>query len=500
MSDICLQMNNIVKSFPGVKALKSVSFDLKCGELHSLVGENGAGKSTLMKILGGAYIPDEGTIFLDGRPVDITNPTDAINKGISIIYQEFNLVPTLSIAENMFLGKELTLKGTSVLNRREMEAEADKIIGLLGMHNCDCSRKISELTVAHQQMVEIGKAIYNKSKILVMDEPTAVLSQKESDALFSLIEELKSNGISIIYISHRLEEVLSLSDRITVLRDGEVITIYDNSGKTVTEDDLIKSMIGRSLTDIFPERPDRVFSDKVLKVMGLRKKGIFKNISFNLHTGEILGFYGLVGSGRTDVMKAIFGAWDYDYGEIILNGRSIEIKSTADAVKHGIALVPEDRKQEGLVLKLSLGDNICLSNLGSINKFGCIQKKKRNNLINNYISKLSIRPELPDRLIKDFSGGNQQKAVISKWLATKPSVIIMDEPTRGVDVGAKVEIYKIIDELSRTGVGIIFISSEQLEVLGMCDRILVINNGEISGEFCRKEASEENLMKAAAAC
>ena len=494
----CLEMKNIEKSFPGVKALSGVSFELECGELHSLVGENGAGKSTLMKVLGGAYIPDEGEILLNGRKADIENPSDAIALGISIIYQEFNLVPTLSIAENMFLGKELTQKGSPALNRKEMEAEASQIIERLGMKGYDCSRKVNELSVAHQQMVEIGKALFNKAKILVMDEPTAVLSQKESDALFSLIAELKNDGISIIYISHRLEEVLELSDRITVLRDGEVITSYDNSSGTVVEDDLIKSMVGRSLTDIFPDRPPLETADKIFEVKGLCKKGVFEDISFDVHAGEILGFSGLVGSGRTEVMKALFGAWDYDSGEVKLNGESIEITSTDDAIAKGIALVPEDRKGEGLVLKMSLGDNICLPNLKSISSFGKLLREKRSRLIGDYISKLSIRPGLPNRSIRDFSGGNQQKAVISKWLATNPKVIILDEPTRGVDVGAKVEIYKLIDELSKTGVAIVFISSEQLEVLGMCDRIHVLHNGRMAGEFSRAEATEEKLMKAAA--
>jgi ABC-type sugar transport system ATPase subunit len=331
-----------------------------------------------------------------------------------------------------------------------------------------------------------------------MDEPSAVLSQTETELLFTLIRDLKKKGITIIYISHRLTEILELSDRITVLRDGLFVITYNNHESQITEDDLINKMVGRDISDIYPDRSDVEIGDTIFEVKHISRKGLFHDISFSLHKGEILGFSGLVGAGRTEVMKALFGYYPIDEGELSINGQTIKIRSIPDAINQGIALVPEDRKHEGLILRLTAAQNMILAGIGSVQQFGILLKKSVKHLVDQYIRKLDIRPAIPNRTVDNFSGGNQQKVVIAKWLATHPRIIILDEPTRGVDVGAKVEIYKLIDELARSGLGVIFVSSEQLEILGMCDRIFVLHNGEISGEFTKNSATEELLLAAAA--
>ncbi len=490
-----LEMKGITKTFPGVRALDHVSFELRKGELHALCGENGAGKSTLMKILGGIYTPDEGEIRINGKTVQIRNPEDSMDNKISIIYQEFNLVPQLSIAENLFLGKELR-KGLH-LNKKQMVKAAQEVMAKLGLADIDCSRSVSDISVATQQLVEIGKAIFNDVDILVMDEPTAVLTEKETKALFELIRQLLAKGISIIYISHRLEEVTQLSSRVTILRDGKYIETLDNGDKRLKKDDIVRLMVGRDLEDFFPERKDTVQSGYVLEIKGLCKEKQFTDISFGLSGGEILGFAGLVGSGRTEIMKAIFGSAKPDGGEILIDSKPVRISSPSDAIREGLALVPEDRKKEGLVLGMPLGDNICLANMPLISRLGCIVKNKKREIVDRFIDDLQVRPALPGRLAKNFSGGNQQKAVIAKWLAVNPKVVILDEPTRGIDVGAKSEIYSIIEGLAQKGVGIIFISSELLELLGVCDRVIVIHQGRIAGEFRKDEFSEEKIMLAA---
>lgn len=496
-NNIVLSMKSITKAFPGVTALKNVSFSLKKGEVHSLVGENGAGKSTLMKVLGGVHLPDEGEIVINGAPARIQNPRDALNNKISIIYQEFNLVASLSIWENIFLGKELIKTASASLNKNEMREKSKEILKSLSLNQINCNTKIKDLSVAQQQLVEIGKALFNETSILVMDEPTSVLTQKETDVLFELISKLKNEGISIIYISHRLEEVVEISDSITVLRDGELIQSLDNRDRNISKDEIIKLMVGRSLKDYFPERNAEIKDEVILEIQGLTRKGVFKDINFKLRKGEILGFAGLVGAGRTEIMKAIFGDMKYESGSILLNGIKQNIKSTYDAINEGIVLVPEDRGKEGLVLLMSLADNMSLPNLDKISLLGTLVNSKKNTLVNEFINKLSIRPALPMRQMKSFSGGNQQKVVISKWLSRSPKVIIFDEPTRGIDVGAKSEIYSLVQSLSETGTGVIFISSELNELLGVCDRILVIHEGEIAGEFERDEATQEKIMKAA---
>ena len=493
-----LRMNGITKRFPGVVALRDVSFDLLKGEVHGLVGENGAGKSTLMKILGGVYRPDEGSIEVMDLNAHIHTPHDSLAMGISVIYQEYNLVPTLSIAENIFLGKELTRGISRRMNRSEMKSRAAECVARLGLNDISCDTLVRNLSVAQQQLVEIGKALFNNASILVMDEPTSVLSQKESESLFKQIDALRQDGISIVFISHRLEEVISLSDRITVLRDGELVCTLDNTLKAVKKDDLIHHMVGRVLQDYFPPHAHVPTTEKLLEVSALSAKGNFRDVSFTLHAGEILGFYGLVGSGRTEIIKAVSGLLPYEAGTVGIRGKQVKLRNVKDARFHGIALCPEDRKSEGLVLSMSLADNVCLPSLDSLNVAGTIIKSRRNALVDEYVQRLQIHPALPQRMVKEFSGGNQQKAVIAKWLACSPSIFIFDEPTRGIDVGAKSEIYRLIEELAKQGVGIILVSSELMEILGMCDRVMVVHEGKIAGEFDRSEATEQLLMKAAA--
>ncbi len=497
-NEFVLKMMNITKDFPGVRALDHVSFDLKKGELHAIVGENGAGKSTLMKILGGVFPQDEGKIFIDDHDVKIHTPQDSLKNNIGIIYQEFNLVPALSIAENIFLGKEIvTGKNLQILDRASMEKQSTEVMQRLGLESINTKTLVNSLSIARQQLVEIGKALLNDIKILVMDEPTAVLTEKETEALFKIIKGLKEKGISIIYISHRLEEIQLLSDRITVLRDGRFVMTLQNTEKNISKEEIVKLMVGRDLDDYFPKRKVEIGNENVLEIRGLSKKGAFENISFNLKKGEILGFSGLVGAGRSEVMKAIFGALSYDEGEIIIEGKKTEVCNPKNAIKCGIGLVPEDRKKEGLVLGMSLADNICLPNAEKVSIMGYIVNRKKQALVDRFINSLSIKPNLPEREAKDLSGGNQQKVVISKWLAISPRVLILDEPTRGIDVGAKTEIYSLIHQLTEQGVSIIFISSEMLEIIGMCDRVIVMWDGKITGELSKKELTQEKLMMAA---
>lgn len=492
-----LKMKGITKTFPGVVALNNVDFDVGKGEIHALVGENGAGKSTLMKVLGGVYIPDKGSIEIGGKPVKITCPLDSLKNKIGIIYQEFNLVPALSIAENLFVGKEIKKNKLGHLNKFEMFKQAQDVMSKLGLENINCGTEVRRLSVAVQQLVEIGKAIFNDIDILVMDEPTAVLTDKETHRLFGLMKDIRDKGISIIYISHRIEEVIELCDRVTILRDGEYVSTLDNSSKKVSKEEIVKLMVGRDLNDYFPKKSTQTKDEYILEVFDLNKKGTFSKINFNLKKGEILGFSGLVGAGRTEIMKSLFGALKADSGKMLLDGTELKIESPDTAKKAGIGFVPEDRKREGIVMNMNLGDNICLPNDDKISKFGHIMKSKKKSLVEKFIGNLSINPPMSDRLIKDFSGGNQQKAVIAKWLATNPKVIILDEPTRGIDIGAKVEIYNIINKLADQGVGIIVVSSELLELMGMCDRIIVIHEGEITGEYTKQEFDQELIMKAA---
>jgi len=491
-----LNMNSISKEFSGVRALDDVSFDLRAGEVHGLVGENGAGKSTLIKVLGGVYMPDSGEIFINGEKMNFASANDSLKNGVGIIYQEFNLVPTLSIAENIYLGKELKKHGLRI-DRKSMIKNCNEYMKKMGFGFLDCGQCVSELSVAQQQIVEIVKALFNKSKILVMDEPTAVLTEEESRKLFKIIEKLKSEGVGIFYISHRLEEVLELSDRITVLRDGKHITTLDNQNKDVSKKQLVNLMVGRDLDQYFPKRENCIGDEVVFEVKNLTKKGVFKDISFNVKRGEIFGITGLVGAGRTEVIKSIFGALKYDSGEIYLDGKQIQIRDPYDAIEKGIAFISENRKEEGLLLDSSIADNMILANLNKVSKKGIVRNKLKKEFVNKYFTQLDIRPNEPLKLARNFSGGNQQKSIVAKWIATNPRILIVDEPTRGIDIGAKAEIYKLLNKLVEQGLSVIMVSSEMPEVIGMCDRIMVMWEGKITGEFSRSDGyTQESIMAA----
>ena len=482
-----LEMRGISKSFPGVKALEDVSFDVVQGEVHALMGENGAGKSTLMKILAGAYRADAGSILIGGKPVEIVSPQHAYGLGINIIYQEFNLIPQLSVAENIFLGREPSHGGW--LDGSAMRQQAQALMKSLGA-DVDVRRPVGFLPVAMQQMVEIAKATSRKSRVIAMDEPSATLTEHELENLYRLIRQLKAEGVSIIYISHRMDEVFSISDRITVLRDGKTIGTKQTS--EVTPDELIRMMVGRTLEDNFPKVPAAVGAP-VLEVNGLTRRGVIKDVSFTVRAGEVVALAGLVGSGRTEVARCIFGADPFDSGTIQFEGKPLMAHGPRKAIKAGIGLVTEDRKNQGLLLDLTVRENASLAALGSVSHAGFVDQKEERAAANSYVSSLGIRTPSIEQRVKNLSGGNQQKVVLSRWLLTKSKLLILDEPTRGIDVGAKVEIYQLMNKLAADGIGILMISSELPEVLGMADRILVMREGRIVGELSRHDATQEKI-------
>lgn len=484
-----LEMKQITKSFPGVKALEEVNFELESGEVHALLGENGAGKSTLMKILGGIYNTDQGQIFVDEKELVINDVKEAQEHGISIIHQELALVPYLSIAENIFLGRE-PKKKSGLINFNKIFSEAQSLIESFGL-NMDARRDVRHLTVAQQQMVEIIKAVSFNAKIIVMDEPTSSLTDKEVEFLFDTIRNLKENGVGIIYISHRMEELFAISDRITVLRDGEYVGTVDTD--STSHDELVSMMVGRNLENFYV-RDYIEPGAKIFEVKNLSKKNVLKDISFDLKEGEILGFSGLVGAGRSELMKCIFGLDSFEEGKIIVDGKEVEIKTPKEAIASGIAYVPENRREEGLFLEQSVRYNTSITILDRfINKLK-VNHNIENNEVDNYVKSLSIRTPSREQGVGKLSGGNQQKVLIAKWLATGPKVLIVDEPTRGVDVGAKAEIYTIMNELVKTGVSIIMISSDLPEVINMSDRVVVMESGKINAILDREEFSQEIIM------
>lgn len=493
MSELVLEMTAVTKRFPGVLALNKVEFDLRAGEVHCLVGENGAGKSTLMKILAGAQSMDGGQIRLSGERVHIDSPQRAQQMGISMIYQEFNLSPFLSIAENIFLGREPRLGRTPFIDWRRMRSEARTLLGRIGV-DLDVRRPVNECSVAQQQMVEIAKALSFNSKIIIMDEPSATLTEGELAALFALIRELKQQGIGLIYISHRLEEIFSIGERVTVMRDGEHVATQ--RAADTSRGEIIRLMVGRELKDEFPKE-DFERGGERLRVEGLTRHGAFKDISFSLHRGEIVGLTGLVGAGRTEVARAIFGADPIDSGQVYLDGEALRLRSPHEAIAHGIGLLTEDRKNQGLVLGMTLRENTTLANLKALVKGFFVDRRGERRVANQYVEELQIKTPSIEQVVQNLSGGNQQKVVLAKWLFTDTHVLIFDEPTRGVDVGAKVEIYRLINDLVRKGVGVLMISSELPEVLGMCDRILVMHEGRLAGELPRADASQESIMRLA---
>ncbi len=483
-----LEMRNITKDFPGVKALDNVSFSLKSGEVHAIAGENGAGKSTLIKILAGAERMTSGEILISGKKVDIAGPLQAKKLGISVIYQEFDLIPHLSVAENIFLGRE-PRKGLFI-DWMRLYAQATRALEHLGIA-LNVRAPVEKLSVAQKQMTEITKAVSTDAHIIIMDEPSATLTLRELVHLFDLVRTLKDRGVSVIYISHRLEELFDIADRVTVLRDGRlVITSPVNE---ITRDKLVKHMVGRDLTRDYPRRA-HALGKEILLVNSLSRGGSIDNISFSMHEGEILGITGLVGSGRTEIARAIFGADTIDAGEILVAGEKVDIRNPRDAIRAGISLATEDRKEQGLVLGMSVRENITLANLDALSKRGFVNRRSETAEALRLVESLAIKTPGLEQRVRNLSGGNQQKVVLAKWLFTDSKVVIFDEPTRGIDVGAKQELYRLMNDLARQGVGIVMISSELPEVLGMSDRILVIREGKIRAELSREEATQEIIM------
>ncbi|HBU6572353.1 ATP-binding cassette domain-containing protein [Citrobacter amalonaticus] len=493
MSETFLQMNHITKRFPGVLALSNVNFTLRKGEVHALLGENGAGKSTLMKILSGVYQPDEGDIIFEGKPVSFSDPLSAQNAGITIIHQEFNLFPELTVEENIFIGREFCKNNRWRLDEKKQRQAATEILQKLNL-NISPETLVSDLTVAQQQMVEIAKAISVNAKILIMDEPTAALTETEIESLFQVTRLLKAQGTGIVYISHRLEELALIADRATVMRDGQYIDTVDY--ETVKISELIAMMVGRELGNIYPRREARTHQEPVLEVNGLTRKGVLNNIDFTLNRGEILGFAGLMGAGRTELARAIFGADPIDSGTIKLNGKTIVIKGISDAIAQGISYLTEDRKKEGLALNLSVERNIMLGNYPEYaDRFGHVDSKRCQQTSEEQVRTLRIKTPHLEQAALNLSGGNQQKIIIARWVCKDTDILIFDEPTRGIDVGAKLEIYELMNRLVAKGKSIIMISSELPEVLGMCDRILVMRSGRITGELTADNATQEKIMQ-----
>ncbi|MDR2741044.1 MAG: sugar ABC transporter ATP-binding protein [Treponema sp.] len=489
MEDFILQLKNITKTYPGVAALDDVTLEVIRGEVHALVGENGAGKSTLIKTCTGAVEPDRGKILVNGKEFSAMSPKLAEENGIAVIYQEFNLVDELSAAENIFLGKAIR-KGIRI-DRRAMEERSAELFRMLAI-DINPRELVRNLTVGYQQLVEIAKAVSEKAKILIMDEPSAPLTNAEVENMFDMVDRLKAQGVTIIYISHRMDEIFRLSNRITIMRDGRKIETLRTSQTNVEH--LVTAMVGRELKETYPARSGSSITETVLlETRRLSGNGL-RDISFKVHRGEVLGFAGLIGAGRTELAELLFGVKPRAVGEIVFNGKPIAPRTPRDAINNGIALVPEDRKRQGALLDIDIKGNISMAVLSRISQMSVVNKGQEQKIAETY--KDSMRIKTPDlfQKIKNLSGGNQQKVIIARWLATEPELIILDEPTRGIDVGAKHEIYKLINELVENGKTILMISSEMEELMGMADRIIVLSEGRISGEVARKDFDQELIM------
>jgi ribose transport system ATP-binding protein len=485
-----LEMRGITKDFPGVRALDNVDFQLRAGEVHALLGENGAGKSTLMRILFGAYSLDGGEILLHGQHVDIRNPHHALQQGISMVHQELNLVPYMNAAQNIALGREDRRLG-SVLQWRAIYADARRQLERLGV-TVNLRAQVRRLSVAQQQMIEIAKALSWKAEVLVLDEPTSALTPHEIDQLFDQLRSLASQGVGIVLITHRIEEIYQIADRATVLRDGRNIGTWEV--KDVSRSQLIQAMVGRSVSQLFPKE-ESPRGEEILRVVGLTRNDLLHDISFVAYRGEILGLAGLIGAGRTDLARAIFGADPIDSGEIYIHGVPASVRSPRDAIRRGMGLLTEDRKTQGLVLPMSVESNLALTVYDMVSRFSFIEAGKRRQLAKRYIQSLHIRPPQPNRQVRYLSGGNQQKVVLGKWLAREADILIFDEPTRGIDVGAKSEVHQLMSDLAKGGACVIMISSELPEVLNMSDRILVMREGSMVADLDRSQASQELVME-----
>lgn len=489
MGETIVSMKNISKNFPGVRALDHVQFELRSGEVMALLGENGAGKSTLMKILSGVYTRDEGSLEIFGKEYGDLTPRQAQEIGVAIIHQELNMCRHLSVAENMFLGREKVKAG--VLSNAQMEEEAARILEELKI-DMDPGQVVGELPVSKQQMVEIAKALSTHARILIMDEPTSALTAREIEDLFRIIRDLKAKGCGIVYISHRLEELSHIVDRVTIMRDGQFITSMNFRDTTL--DEIIANMVGREIKEKFP-RVSCKKGKKVLEVRNLNAGHMVRNVNFSLYEGEIVGFAGLMGAGRTETTRAIFGVDPKESGEIILDGKPVTIRKPEDAIRAGIVLAPEDRKKDGLCTKLSIRHNIALPNLDLIcNKFGVINSQKELEMCDRVVENLKVKTPSVEVNTGNLSGGNQQKVVVGKWLARNSRVVIFDEPTRGIDVAAKVEIYNLMNDLKKQGIAVMFVSSEMPEVMGIADRIIVMCDGRITGEMSAEEATQSGIL------
>jgi rhamnose transport system ATP-binding protein len=491
-SEPIVELINIFKQFRAVRALNDAKLELYPGEVHALLGENGAGKSTLVKILGGIHRPDTGEVKFEGEVVDLHSPAQAQHLGIAVIHQEPTLFPDLNVAENVYMGRHPRDRFGRV-NWKQMYRDVERLLVSLDVQ-LSVSTPAKGLSVADQQLVEIAKALSLNARVLVMDEPTAALSAREVEKLFTITRQLRQRGVAILFVSHRLEEVFALSDRITIMRDGAHVITAPTS--TFTSDDIIRHMVGRELTALFPKGEAEI-GEVILDVQNLTREGVFRDISFQLRRGEILGFAGLVGAGRTEVARVLFGIDRADAGEIRIDNKPVQISSPNTAMRHGLAYVPEDRRQQGLVMDFSISANMTLPILQQFSRLGIVKRSSEREIATDYSQQLQVRSAGIQQPVKALSGGNQQKVVLAKWLITKPSILILDEPTRGVDVGAKAEVHRIISDLASKGLAIILISSELPEVLAMSDRVLVMHEGRLTGVFDRAEANQENVMFAA---
>lgn len=486
-----LQLNNITKTYPGVTALNNVTLHVEKGEVHALIGENGAGKSTLIKTCSGAVIPDNGSIVVDGNIFSSMTPKLSEQQGIAVIYQEFNLVGELSVAENIFLGR--AIRNGIMIDRKSMDEESRKIFKQFDV-DIDPNRLVSSLSVGYQQLVEIAKAMSHDAKVLIMDEPSAPLTKAEAERMYLVVDRLKSQGVTIIYISHRLEEIFRLSDRVTVMRDGNVVTTMNTCKTNI--DQLVKLMVGREIKETYPERTSCITDEVLLKVDNLSGNGL-TDISFEIKRGEVLGFAGLIGSGRTELAELIFGVKPKTSGHMFFEGKEISPSSPRSAIDTGIALVPEDRKKQGALLDIDIKGNISMAILKRISNLSFINKKEEKRIANEYRESIRIKTPNLEQKIRNLSGGNQQKVIIAKWLASNTDLIIFDEPTRGIDVGAKYEIYTLVNSLVQAGKAILMISSEMGEIMGMSDRIIVLSEGKMTGTLNKDEFDQETIMSMA---
>ena len=496
MAEYRLEMRGVSKSFPGVKALDGVNLNIRPGTVHALMGENGAGKSTLMKCLFGIYKMDEGEVYVDGQKMNITNPDEALKHGLAMVHQELQPVPARTIAENMYLGRYPTknIGPVKMIDHKAMNEEAAKWLETVKL-SFDPKTKLGELSISQMQLVEIAKAVSQNADLIILDEPTSSLTETEVEALFAIVREFKAKGVSFVYISHKMAEIRQISDDITIMRDGTYVGTWQMSD--ISDGEIVRQMVGRELTNVYPPL-DNTPGEILMEVKGytsINDKS-FKDCSFNLRRGEILGFGGLVGAQRTELMEAVFGMRHIKSGELVLNGKNITVKHPSDAIKNGIGMITEDRRGNGILGCLSIADNVSIASLNNYLEMGIkLNKKQIEDLVQENVSKLSIKTPDSKTLIQSLSGGNQQKVIISRWLANNPDVLIMDEPTRGIDVGAKYEIYQIMIELAKQGKGIIMISSEMPELLGVSNRVMVMCNGKITGEVSGEEATQENVMK-----